>query len=302
LFFLSSAHQQVFFDFTLDSRVLLFTAASATLTGLLVGVAPAFRGTATSLTTAIKASHATAGGPRTQFRLWIVASQVALSLALLVTAGLLLRTIRNLATTDIGFDANHVLLVNVNLFDAKIPQSDYTATYERLEAELRSLPGVVSVARSLMTPLGDAAWNTQVISDTPHPAVGDYDNLVYFNFVDPAYFTTLRTPLLAGRDIIAADSVNSAPVAVINQTVARGFFPGVNPVGHTFRPLGAARKPEPPVEVVGVVKDAKYYSVREETFPTIFRPIAQLPGSSRNSSTIQSLSFEVRAHSRHPPC
>jgi putative ABC transport system permease protein len=287
LFFLSSVHQQVFFDFTLDWRVLLFTAAAATLTGLLFGVAPAFRGTATSLTSVIKASHAAAGGPRTQFRLWIVASQVALSLVLLVTAGLLLRTFRNLATTDIGFDANHVLLVSVDLFTARIPQSDYTATYERLGAELRALPGVVSAARSMMTPLGDSGWNTEIISDTPHPVVGD-DNLVYFNFVDSAYFATLRTPLLAGRDITAADSVNSAPVAVINQTIARKFFPGVNPVGHTLRPLGGGRKPDPPVEVVGVVKDAKYESVREEAFPTIFRPITQFPER-------QSDSFEVRS-------
>jgi predicted permease len=139
----------------------------------------------------------------------------------------------------------------------------------------------------MMTPLGDSEWNTEIISDTPHPVVGD-DNLVYFNFVDPAYFATLRTPLLAGRDITAADSANSEPVAVVNQTIARKFFPGVNPVGHTLRPLGGGRQPDPPVEVVGVVKDAKYESVREETFPTIFRPITQFPESQQDS-------FEVRS-------
>ncbi len=287
LFFLSSVRQQVFFDFTLDGRVLLFTAATATLTGLLFGVAPALRGTRTSLTSAIKVSHGAAGGLRTRFRLWIVASQVALSLVLLVTAGLLLRTFRNLATADLGFDANQVLLVNVNLFTAKVPPADYTPTYERLGAELRALPGVLSAARSMMTPLGDAEYNTEIISDILHPVVGD-DNLVYFNFVDPAYFATLRTPLLAGRNISAADSATSSPVAVINQTLARQFFPGVNPVGRTFRPLGGARKRDPPVEVVGVVKDAKYESVREETFPTIFRPIAQFPES-------QAGNFEVRS-------
>jgi predicted permease len=287
LFYLSSVHRQVFFDFTLDARVLVFTAAAATLTGLLFGVAPAFRGTRTSLTSAIKASHSAAGGPRTRFRLWIVASQVALSLVLLVTAGLLLRTFRNLATADIGFDADRVLLVNVNLFTAKIPPSDYSATYDRLAAELRALPGVVSAAHSMLTPLGDSQFNTEIISDTPHPVVGE-DDLVYFNFVDSAYFGTLRTPLLAGRNINAADSANSPPVAVINQTLARKFFPGVNPVGRTFRPLGMARKPEPPVEVVGIAKDAKYESIREETYPTVFRPITQFPAN-------QADNFEVRA-------
>jgi predicted permease len=273
--YLSSVHRQVFFDFTLDGRVLVFTAATATLTALLFGIAPAFRGTTASLTSAIKASHAAAGGPRTRFRLWIVASQVALSLVLLVTAGLLLRSFRNLATTDIGFDPDRVLLVNVNLFTARIPESNYTATYDRIGAQLRALPGVVSSARSEMTPLGEAQWNTVIHSDTPHPQVGN-DNTAYFNFVDRDYFTTLRTPLLAGRNLSDSDSANSGPVAVINQSLARQFFPGVNPVGRTFRPEGGARKLDPPVEVVGVAKDAKYESVREATYPTAFRPISQV--------------------------
>jgi putative ABC transport system permease protein len=272
---LSSVHQQVFLDFTLDGRVLAFTAATATLTAMLFGIAPAFRGTRASLTSAIKTGHNAAGGPRTRFRLWIVASQVALSLVLLVTAGLLLRSFRNLATTDIGFDPDRVLLANVNLFTARIPASNYTATYRRLGAELRALPGVMAAARSQMTPLGDSQWNTNIQSDTPHPLVGE-DNTAYFNFVDSAYFATLRTPLLAGRDLNDADSANSAPVAVINQSLARQFFPGVNPVGRTFRNVGGARKLDPPVEVVGVSKDAKYESVREETYPTAFRPISQV--------------------------
>jgi len=274
LFYLSSVHRQVFFDFTLDTRVLLFTAGAATLTGLLFGVAPAFRGTRSSLASAIKASHSAAGGPRSRLRLWIVASQVALSLVLLIAAGLLLRTFHNLAAADIGFDANRVLLVNVNLFTAKIPQSDYTATYDRVTAELRALPGVVSASRSRLTPLGHSTWNTEVESDTPQPMVAE-DNLAYFNCVDPSYFATLRTPLLAGRNIGDTDTANSQPVAVINQTMARMFFPGVNPVGRTFRPLGGGRKPDPPVEVVGLVKDAKYEEVREETLPTVFRPLTQ---------------------------
>jgi predicted permease len=273
--YLSSVRREVFLDFTLDGRVLAFTAITATLTAPLFGMAPAFRGTRASLTSAIKASHAAAGGPRMRFRLWIVASQVALSLVLLVTAGLLLRSFRNLATTDIGFDPDRVLLVNANLFTAQIPESNYAATYARIGAELRALPGVISAARSQMTPLGESQWNTVIQSDTPHPLVGD-DNTAWFNFVDPAYFGTLRTPLLAGRNFNSADSAHSSPVAVINQSLARQFFPGVNPVGHTLRPEGGARKLDPPVEVVGVAKDAKYESVQEKTYPTVFRPVSQV--------------------------
>jgi putative ABC transport system permease protein len=274
--YLSGVHRQVFLDFALDARVLSFTACAAAIAGLLFGVAPALRGTSASLAGTIKESHATAGGPRTRLRLWIAASQVALSLVLLVTAGLLLRSFRNLATADVGFDPEHVLLVNVNLFTAKTPPSEYAATYDRIGAQLRALPGVVSAARSMLTPLGNSQWNTVIHSDIPHPIVGS-DDTVYFNFVDRYYFATLRTPLLAGRDFIGTDSAKSQPVAVINQTLARRFFPGVNPVGHTFRPEGAARKLDPPIEVIGVAKDAKYESMREEPVPTVFRALAQTP-------------------------
>jgi predicted permease len=286
LLYLSTLSRQVFFDFSPDWRVLTFTAATAILTGLLFGVAPAFRGTRASLTSAMKASHAAAGGPRSRFRLWIVASQVALSLVLLVTAGLLLRSFRNLAAADMGFDTDRVLLVNVNLLTAKIPSSEYTSVYERIGSALRALPGVVSASRSMLTPLSDTEWNTGIRSDTPHALVGE-DNLAYFNFVDPRYFETLRTPLLAGRSFSEADTADSPGVAVINQTLARRFFPGVNPVGHTYRAEGEARKLEPPVEVVGVVKDAKYRSMREETLPTVFRPVCQFPEDEGDSFAVR---------------
>ncbi|HEX3743668.1 MAG TPA: ABC transporter permease [Bryobacteraceae bacterium] len=284
---LSTVNHQVFFDFALDGRVLAFTAAIATFTGLLFGVAPALLGTRTSLTSAIKANHGGAGGPRTRLRLWIVASQVALSLVLLVAAGLLLRTFRNLATADIGFDPDRVLLVNVNMFTAKVPPADFTGTYRRIADELRALPGVVSSARSQLTPLGDSTWNTIIHSDVPHAVVGE-DDLVYFNQVDPAYFATLRTPLLAGRNFTSADSAHAPAVAVINQTLARTFFPAVNPIGHTYRAEGGGRKLDPPVEVVGVVTDAKYETVREGTLPTIFLPLSQ-------GGDLPVESFEVRS-------
>ena len=285
--YLSGVHRQVVLDFALDARVLIFTAGAATVTGLLFGIAPALRGTSVSLTSTIKDNHATEGAPRTRLRLWIVASQVAFSLVLLVTAGLLLRSFRNLATADMGFDPDHVLLVNVNLFTAKTPPSQYAATYDRIGAQLRVIPGVVSAARSMRTPLGDSEWNTAIDSDVAHPIIGD-GNTAWFNFIDPGYFPTLHTPLLAGRNFNSSDTAKSQPVAVINQTLARNFFPGVNPIGHTFRVVGAARKLGPPVEVIGVAKDSRYESLREETFSTVFCPLTQSPLEDQRDS------FEVR--------
>ena len=271
---LSTVSRQVFFDFSLDGRVMAFTAAAAVFTGLLFGLAPAFRGTRASLTSSIKQNHAAAGGPRARLRLWIVASQIALSLVLLVAAGLLLRTFRNLAAADIGFDPGHVLLVNVNLHTARIPENDYTAVYQRIGDRLRALPGVEAASRSMLTPLGNSEWNTVIHSDVPHPVVGD-DNLAYFNVVAPGYFAALRTPLLAGRDFTSADAAHSPKVALVNQALARRFFPGVNPIGHTYRAEGGGRKLDPPVEIVGVVKDARYEAVREEPVATVYVPVQQ---------------------------
>jgi putative ABC transport system permease protein len=284
--YLSTVRDTVFLDFSPDGRVLAFTAATAVLTGLLFGVAPAIRGTRASLTTAIKEGNVSSRGSRGRFRLWIVGSQVALSLVLLVTAGLLLRSFRNLAKLDIGFDRNQVLLVNSNLATAKVPATQYSATYDAIDVALRSLPGVISVARSRMTPLSGTEWNTFIHSDVPNPPAGE-DALAYFHFVSPTYFETLRTPVIAGRNLTRADTSTSPQVAVINQTLARRFFPGVNPLGRTFRIEGEARKLEPPVEVVGIAKDSKYESAREDTYATVFRPLTQIPDSPAEN-------FEVR--------
>ena len=286
LHYLSTVHNQVFLDFSLDTRVIAFTSGIALLTGLLCGVAPAFRGTRVSLGAVIKEGPSSDRGVRGGFRLWIVASQVALSLVLLVTAGLLLRSFWNLATLDIGFDRNHVLLVRAALSPISISPERYRATYDAIESALRQQPAVVSAAGSVMTPLSNGEWNTNVQSDAPNPPAGD-DALAYFNFVSPSYFETMRTPLLAGRNLNSSDTANSTPVAVIDQVMARRFFPGLNPIGRTFRVEGEARKLEPPVEVVGVVKDAKYLGIREGPTPTVFRPICQVPA-------VEAQNFEVR--------
>ena len=283
LHYLSTVRNTVFLDFSVDGRVLGFTTAIAVVTGLLFGVAPAIFGTRASLTSAIKETHASDRGMRGRFRLWIVGSQVALSLVLLVTAGLLLRSFRNLATLDLGFDRSQVLLAHVTLPKPYAPSG---TAYEEIESRLRGLPGVTSAARSMMTPLGNMVWNTNIVSDVDHPPQGD-DALAYFNMIGDTYFDTMRMRLLAGRNFNRGDTESSTAAAVINETLAHRFFPGLNPVGRTFRVEGEARKLEPPVEVVGVVKDSKYESVREDTLATVFRPLSQVPES-------RAANFEIR--------
>ena len=164
--------------------------------------------------------------------------------------------------------------MNVGLGATRLPNAQYHATFDAIEDALRAQPGVLSAAQSVMTPLSGSEWNTYIHSDAPNPPTGE-DSLTWFNFVSPAYFETLRSPILAGRNFNSGDVSKSTPVAVINQTLARRFFPGLNPIGRTFQVAGAGRELEPPVQVIGVVKDAKYHSVREDTYPTVFGPITQ---------------------------
>ena len=276
--FLSTAQQQVFLDLSLNARMLAFTAAIAIFTGLLFGVLPAFRSTRVSLSAAMRSTQAidAVRGVRIQGGKWIVSSQVALSLVLLISAGLFLRSFQKLITLDLGFDRSNVLLVTAKLKTGNVAQENRLATYEQIEARLRAIPGVISASRSVRTPISDWEWNEYVFADSPNPPTGE-DSLAYFNFVSSNYFETLRTPLLEGRNFSAADSKNSAKVAIVNQTLARKFYPHLDPVGRFFHLRETPRRPAPPIQIVGVVADAKYEFVREDTFSQIFFPAAQIP-------------------------
>jgi predicted permease len=239
----------------------------------------------------MKGSQAEESDRRARFRpgKWIVALQLALSLVLLVTAGLFLRSFVKLITLDIGFDRTNVLLVQANLKTANVPPERHAAVFEDLENRLRSLPGGVSVSRSVMTPISDFEWNEVVQVDTPNAPTGD-NALVYFNYISPSYFQTMRSPVLAGRAFADSDTSTAPRVAIVNQTLARKFFPGLSPVGKYLRhdPMKPGQ-PSPTFLIVGIVKDAKYESLREETYATAFFPIAQIPEHAEEQT------FEIRS-------
>ena len=278
---ISTAQNSAFLDLTLDTRMLGFVLAGAGLTPLLFGLLPALRSTRVSLSSAMRGSQSGEAGRSLRFhpRKWIVGSQVALSLVLLVAAGLLLRSFVKLVTLDIGFDRNNVLLVNTDLRTPKIPVDRQAATYEAIERRLSALPGVLSVGRSKITPISDRlSWDNSIHTEwtkTPKLDQGwsdaDAKFLVYENYISPGYLPTLRMRLLAGRNFTRAD-MGSSRVAIVNQTFARRFFPGLNPVGRTY--LEGAPTVQP-VEVVGLVEDSKYFSLREENLPTAFLPLNQ---------------------------
>jgi predicted permease len=275
---LSTQQQQVFLDLSMNSRMLAFTAIIATVTGLLFGVLPAFRSTRVSVSAAMKGSQAANSDRGVRFRAgkWIVASQVALSLVLLISAGLFLRSLEKLVTLNLGFDRNNVLLVNANLKTANVSPQQRMITYEQIEARLHALPGVTSVSRSVRTPITDMEWGTRLVADSPDPPTGE-DSLAFFNFVSPGYFETFRTPILAGRNFSNADTKTTLRVAIINQTLARKFYPHLNPIRRFFHINDSPSHPAPPIQIVGVVADAKYESIREETFSQAFFPASQIP-------------------------
>jgi putative ABC transport system permease protein len=281
---ISTARNSVFLDLSLDTRMLGFVLAGAGLTPLLFGLLPALRSTRVSLSSAMRGSLSGEAGRSLRFhpRKWIVGSQVALSLVLLVAAGLLLRSFVKLVTLDIGFDRNSVLLVHTDLRTPKIPVDRQAATYEEIERRLSALPGVLSVGRSMITPISDhLSWDNSVHTEWTKPSIvhKDFDGwsdadakfLVYENSISPGYLPTLRMRLLAGRNFTRAD-MGSSRVAIVNQTFARRFFPGLNPVGRAY--LEGAPTVQP-VEVVGLVEDSKYFSLREENLPTAFLPLNQ---------------------------
>jgi len=277
--FISTARDQVYLDLSFDWRVLAFTAAIAIITAVLFGVLPAFRSTRVSLTAAMKGSLAVDPERHARFRpgRWIVASQVALSLVLLAGAGLFLRSFVKLVTLDIGFDRANVLMMHTEARTAGIPPDKWIATWDEIDQRLSSLPGVVSVSRSLLAPISGNEWNQFVHADSPNPPAGDA-SLVYMNAITPGYFRTLRISLLAGRDFNLQDTATSPKVALINQNMARKFYPNLNPLGRFFRMEGDQGKLGDPIQIVGIVRNSKYESLREEDYSCAYFPISQAPG------------------------
>jgi putative ABC transport system permease protein len=274
----SSTQNQIFLDLSTDGRVLAFTIGIAILTAALFGLLPAWQASRTSPTAAMKCGEAQPGETRSQFRSgrWIVAVQVALALVLLVGTGLFVRTFSNLLTLNPGFDRNKVLLVDMNVHNANVPASARISFYNRILARLKVLPGVTSVSQVWFTPFSGMEWNDDIQVSGYQPPSGE-EPLVYFNWVTSDYFATLRTPLLAGRVFDSQDTPTSQRVAIVNQTMARRFFPGQNPIGKYFR-ISDSDEPNAsqPMQIVGIVNDSKYESLREATYPFAYVPLSQI--------------------------
>jgi putative ABC transport system permease protein len=285
----SPAHETLFLDLQLDGRVLAFAIGIAVLCGLLFGVASAVRATRVSAMSAMKEGDPQGGSGRSQSvaAQWIITMQVALSLILLIGTGLFIHTFTNLITLDAGFDRNNVLLIETNIHNARIPEPARAALYGQMLEKLQAIPGVVSASQTWMCPLSGMEWNEDVKVPGYQPPTG-VEPLVYLNWVTPGFFSTMRTPLLAGRGFDARDSAISTRVAVINQLLANTYSPGQTPIGkHLLFDDKEMFGPQP-LEIIGVVKDAKYDSLSQEFLSTAYVPLAQMGDVAEDSA------FEIR--------
>ena len=284
--FLSKTGSELQLDTAPDLRVLAFTMGVAVLTGLLFGLAPALRAASVSPNNALKKDARGMAAGRFGLGRVLVAGQVALSLMLLVGAGLFLGTLRNLLTTNLGFSLHHVLLVRADMMQAKVPKEQRPLVYREIVERLRAIPGVQSASSSVMTPIGRGQWDSTVSPEGYSPN-GEDDTLVYFNRVSPGYFATMRQPLSLGRDFSTHDDAGAPEVMLITESVAHKFFGPANPLGKTVRAEGPGK--EGVYQVIGVVKDAKYAAVDEGLTLTVYVACAQ------DSEPWPWVNFEVRA-------
>jgi predicted permease len=295
---ISTTNDPVFLTFSLDARVLAFATSAAAFTGLLFGILPALRSTKVSLISTMRGAPApeSTGGNRGRTERAAVAAQLALSLVLLVVAGLFLRSFAKLATLDPGFDRNNMLVIATSSEIPGLSPEQRTALRERILVRLQSLPGVISASQSAVTPISKQNWWTNFHLRGQHPEEPLEKNRVFLNAISPAYFRTLRSNLLAGRNFEEHDAAGASLVCIVNETAARKFFPNSEPLGdYLVTDEGAGQTT---FLIVGVVGDAKYETLREGKVPTVYFPIAQLTGSSRDWANRHG-SFEVRTTS-HP--
>lgn len=271
--FLSNARDPVNVGLGLDWRVLLFTAGVAVGTCLLFGLLPALRATRVAPASAMRAGGRglTAGRERFGLRRLLVVAQVSLSLVLLVGALLFVRSLQKLLAVDAGFRADTVTTVNLDLRGAHYAKDRLPGVYRELLDRLRTTPGVISAAQVLLPPVSGGGWDENTWADG---SSGKHFDCL-FNRVGPNYFQTMGTPFVSGRDFNDRDTVGNTKIAIVNEAFARKIFGEANPLGRSFRTQGPAGKPDPIYEVAGVVRNTKYYELREDFLPIAFYPMAQ---------------------------
>jgi predicted permease len=258
-----------------DSRALLFTLAVSVLTGVVFGILPAWRATRVDLNPALKDGEVAIarGGSRFGINRVLVGAQVAFSIMMLAGAGLFVRTLFNLVSVDVGFPTGQLLTFQTDPVHNGYEKQRLADLYARMRANIESIPGVASVGMSNVGLLKGSGINAAFyMADDPSR------NGAYFPlFCSESFLSTMRLPVLLGRGLSIEDGPESPRVAVVNETFVKQYLAGQNPIGQVFV-QGRREQPRPGerrIEIVGVVKDAHYMSVRDEVPPIAYLPYAQ---------------------------
>jgi putative ABC transport system permease protein len=272
---LSTRTQIIEVNMSMDWRVFAFTTAVGAITGLLFGVAPAFRGTQLTPADALRdhSRGVVSGGGRFQIGHALVALQVALSFVLVFGSTLFVRTLVSLTTQEMGFEPSRVLVGNIDVRATGATGANRLQMFTRVREALAAVPGVEAAATSFVTPVSGSTWNLDIA--VPGYTAGEH-RPVLFNGISPNYFKAMGTPILAGRDIAETDIKGGPNVVLVNQAFAQKYFSGENPVGKTFTIVGSsAANPDRVMEIVGLVADAKYQRLREAAQPTMYAAFSQ---------------------------
>ncbi|HYL72714.1 MAG TPA: ABC transporter permease [Bryobacteraceae bacterium] len=270
-----------------DTTVLAFTALIALATGILCGLAPALRAFRTDLQEALKGGGRglTQSGAERRTRALLVIAEVALSLVLLVGAGLMLKTFQHLEAVEPGFDPGHLLTLEVAAGGASYAGPARVHFFEQLRPRLEALPGVDSVSLINHLPISGDVWTIGiVVADRPAPPPGQQPTATY-RVVQPGYFATMKIPILRGRDFTTHDSADGAPVAIVNEELAKRHWPNQDPIGQRFRMTARW------MTVVGVIKNVKQTDWIGEPDDEMYLPHAQVDARAFSYMTVV-----MRAH------
>ena len=262
----------------LDWRVLAFVLAVTALTGIVFGIAPALGATGVDVNTALKQSSRSVAGSRSVLSKSLLIAQVAISLVLLVGAGLFLRTLHNLRHVDVGFNPQNLLLFRVQPQLNRYDEKRTAALYGRLLERIAAVPGVRAAALTNPALLTGSVNSTGIfVRGRVYANARDSGTSINRLVVSPNFFEVMEIPILLGRGLTPRDNEAAPKVVVINDAAAKKFFPNENAIGQRF---GSSVENNSQLEVVGIIRDAKYNSVRDAAPPTMYVPYLQTRAAS----------------------
>jgi predicted permease len=269
-----------------DLRVTLFAIGTALVTAILFGLAPALQSTRPALVSTLKdeAGGVVGGTGHARFRKGLVVAQVGLSVLLLAGAGLFARSLYNLKSLNPGFQADQLLAFSLNPSLNGYSRERSIQLFQQTQQQLGQLPEVRSATASVIPLLTNSDWSSTIKVEGYRAKEGEDMNPLV-NAVGPGFFDTLAQPLLAGRDFTVKDLAGAPRVAIVNETLTRYFFGAENPIGHH---IGWGRDKTPDIEIVGVARNAKMSSLRQEPRRVVYTPYMQ-------ATELGQITFYVRA-------